>query len=57
MSLQDVIEFLEVNSSSKNAMTQASSILLAIFEGLIRQTLEVCDKNGYSLTGLEAFSN
>jgi len=23
---------------------------------LIRQTLEICDSNGYSLSGLEAFS-
>jgi hypothetical protein len=38
-------------------MTQAPSILLAIFESLIRQTLEICDSNGYSLSGLEAFSS
>jgi hypothetical protein len=38
-------------------MSQASSILLAIFEGLIRKTLELCDSNGYSLAGLEAYSS
>jgi hypothetical protein len=54
MSLQDVLDF----TNQPNLKTkQIEPILLAVFEGLLRNTVTLCDSKSFPLDSIDAFAN